>query len=238
MSAPAPPRPLRTRIVLAAFDGLYRSPPLYWLASTVPFAGQWRTWQRLALPYLQGCDVLELGCGPGWLLAEMAAAGFQCRAIDASPAMVRAARRHLARRRRTAEVSLGRAQALPVADASVDTVVSTFPTPYITDPATLREVARVLRPGGRLVIVEGAGLMPAGPLLRPLVWLQRLVYGRAAPDDPPRPDLPAAVRQRLPLAAVGLTAHSVIVNGPFWRAFLIIADKLATDAGAVTNRDA
>jgi SAM-dependent methyltransferase len=42
---------------------------------------------------------------------------------------------------------------LPFCAASFDTVVSTFPTPYIAQSAALRETARVLRPGGRLVVV-------------------------------------------------------------------------------------
>src|SRR5579883_599208 len=83
-------RSWRARVVLETFDLLYHHPALYWFASTIPFAGQWRTWQRLALPRLRGHDVLDVGCGPGWLLADMIAAGYACRAIDASPQMVRA----------------------------------------------------------------------------------------------------------------------------------------------------
>ncbi len=68
----------RPRIILWTFDLLYRNTALYWLASTIPFAGRWRAWQWLALPRLRGDTVLELGCGPGWLLADMVAAGYQC----------------------------------------------------------------------------------------------------------------------------------------------------------------
>ena len=57
------------------FETLYRNKYLYRFASTVPFAGQWRTWQRQVLPRLYGHDVLELGCGLGDLLADMAEAG-------------------------------------------------------------------------------------------------------------------------------------------------------------------
>ena len=52
------------------FETLYKNRYLYRFASTVPFAGQWRLWQRQVLPRLQGHDVLELGCGLGDLLAD------------------------------------------------------------------------------------------------------------------------------------------------------------------------
>ena len=219
----------RARIVLGAFDVLYRNAALYWLASTIPFAGQWRTWQRLALPRVQGHDVLEVGCGPGWLLADMLAAGYACHAIDASPQMVRAARRTVQRRQLTAAadtVQQARAQALPFADASFDTVVSTFPAPYIHDPASLREIARVLRPGGRLIVVEGANLLPNGPWLRVLVGLGRVVYGQAT-AEPPNVDHLAALARRIPMVQAGLRASQEIIASPLWRAYLAIGEKVS-----------
>ena len=60
---------VRGRVLGALFGMLYRNRYLYWFASTVPFAGQWRVWQRLTLPRIRGTHVLEIGCGPGKLLA-------------------------------------------------------------------------------------------------------------------------------------------------------------------------
>lgn len=174
--------PTRDTILQAAFGVLYRSGTLYWLVSTVAFAGRWRVWQRRALPRLVGHDVLEVGCGIGSLLADMVRAGYRCRAVDASPAMVAAARSALRRQGfggRDVMVVEGVVQRLPYPDAAFDTVVSTFPAPYIYDPAAVREIARVLRPGGRLVVVEGATLLPAHLLLTPLVAIQALVYGES-----------------------------------------------------------
>ena len=74
------------------FETLYKNRYLYLFASTVPFAGQWRVWQRLVLPRIVGHEVLELGCGLGDLLADMLEAGYCCRAIEQSPQMVAAAR--------------------------------------------------------------------------------------------------------------------------------------------------
>ena len=56
---------LRERALASAFEALYHNRTLYWLASTLPFAGQWRVWQRRAMPRLVGFDVLEVGCGTG-----------------------------------------------------------------------------------------------------------------------------------------------------------------------------
>ncbi len=221
----------RARVVLATFDLLYHNVALYWLASTIPFAGKWRVWQRLALPRIVGRDVLEIGCGPGWLLGDMAAVGYRCRAVDASPQMTRAARATLRRRHiapDAASVEQARAQHLPFPDESFDTVVSTFPSPYIAEPATLAEVARVLRPGGRLVVVEGANLLPRGPVLWALAQLARLVYGRAAAAGPTEAQLRAALDRHLPLAAAGLAPESEIVTTPGWRAYIITGTKPAS----------
>src|SRR5262245_11723385 len=149
----------RAHVLRTLFGVLYRSRALYWLASTVPFAGQWRRWQRLVLPRLKGKDVLEVGCGLGTLLADLVQAGYQCSAIDQSPQMVAAARETLRRRgfpRASASIRRESVQKLPFADASFDDVVSTFPSDYIADPQALREIGRVLRPGGRLIVVLGA----------------------------------------------------------------------------------
>lgn len=164
------------------FETLYRNAILYRFASTVPFAGQWRVWQRLVLPRIVGHAVLELGCGLGDLLADMLAAGYDCRAVEHSPQMVAAARETLARHK-VGEAGLviqGTAQHLPFSDEAFDTVVSTFPSEYIYDPDTISEVERVLRPGGRLVVIEGANLLPVGIVQPLLVLIQMLVYGPSA----------------------------------------------------------
>lgn len=168
------------------FETLYKHEYLYRFASTVPFAGQWRVWQRLVLTRLHGHDVLELGCGLGDLLVDMIEAGYNCRAIEYSPQMVKAARDTLERHKvgEKTWVIQGAAQHLPFADSSFDSVVSTFPSEYIYNPDTIAEVERVLRPGGRLIVVEGANLLPTGFLQSFLVLVQVLVYGPAAVFGP------------------------------------------------------
>ncbi len=174
----------RLRKVL--FETLYKNKYLYRFASTVPFAGQWRVWQRLVLTRLHGHDVLELGCGLGDLLADMTLAGYHCQAVEQSLPMVEAARQTMQRRTpgQKAWIIHGSAQHLPFSNTSFDTVVSTFPSEYIYDPDTIAEIERVLRPGGRLIVVEGANLLPVGFFQPLLVLLQMLVYGPAAVFGP------------------------------------------------------
>jgi SAM-dependent methyltransferase len=234
--------PWRARALGAAFGLLYRSRTLYWLASTLPFAGQWRAWQRRALPRVVGRDVLDIGCGPGWLLADLVAAGYHCRAVDASPQMVASARATLRRRGladREVAVLHARVQDLPFAAASFDTVTSTFPTTYIYDPQAIREIARVLRPGGRLVVVEGALLLPATIWLMPLVVFQALVYGHAPRRAPgggaahaqavPRghvttEDLPGRA-SAIPLEAAGLRRLEQRDRSRLWEVYVTVGEK-------------
>ena len=168
------------------FETLYKNKYLYRFASSVPFAGQWRVWQRLVLSRIRGHDVLELGCGLGDLLVDMSEAGYLCLAVEQSPQMVKATRDTLQRRKLDKEVTViqGSAQHLPFSNASFDTVISTFPSEYIYDPDTIAEVARVLRQGGRLIVIEGANLLPIGFLQPFLVLIQTLVYGRASVYGP------------------------------------------------------
>ncbi len=170
------------------FETLYRNKYLYRFASTVPFAGQWHVWQRQILPRLRGHDVLELGCGPGDLLADMLAAGYTCSAVERSPQMVAAARETLKKRQLGSPglVVQGTVQSLPFSDRTFDNVVSTFPSEYIYDTDTIAEVARVLRPGGRLIVIEGANLLPVGFFQPLLILLQALVYGPATLASKPR----------------------------------------------------
>lgn len=221
------------------FETLYRHTLLYRFASTVPFAGQWRIWQRQVLPRLQGHDILELGCGPGDLLADMLDAGYACQAIERSPQMVRAARATL-RRRQAGSPELiiqGSAQALPFADGCFDCVVSTFPAEYIADPATIAEVARVLRPGGRLIVIEGANLLPVGCLQPILLLFHLLVYGfsslpgrRAVTSREPDEEVNSEPVQafsglRLPLEQAGLQKRCELVRSRRWELFLSIGEK-------------
>ncbi|MEP7357866.1 MAG: methyltransferase domain-containing protein, partial [Anaerolineales bacterium] len=70
----------------------------YDLVSWMVSAGQWRSWQRAALPFLRGRRVLEIAHGTGNLLLDLVSLGFQPIGLDLSPAMGRLAARKLKRR--------------------------------------------------------------------------------------------------------------------------------------------
>lgn len=128
----------------------------YDLVAAVVSLGRWRAWGQVGLDYLQGSLVLELGFGPGHLQAELGRRGFSGLGLDESWQMVRQARFNLGRAGLPQRLARGVSQALPFASGALDAVLSTFPSEYITDPRTLAEILRVLKPGGRLVVIPAA----------------------------------------------------------------------------------
>jgi ubiquinone/menaquinone biosynthesis C-methylase UbiE len=102
---------------------------------------------ELSAPYTHGRDVLEVGCGTGLLLRRFAVTARTAIGVDLSPAMVAIARE------RGLDARVGDALALPFADESFDLVVSFKVLPHVPSLLrALREVARVLRPGGTAII--------------------------------------------------------------------------------------
>ncbi len=208
-----------------------------WVSGTF-FAGQWRTWQRAALPWLAdgGPRVLEVGCGTGDLLADLRTAGYRAVGLDLSPAMLRVARRKAARAG-TPPGGLVRAHsaALPFPAAAFDAVVSTFPSDYIFAPATLVEIARVLRTGGRLVVIPVGALLPVDRVTELLDRLTGLLYGR-----PPAAGTPATRRAALiaefrhssafgpleaRLRAAGFQVQTQVGVGPRSLVLVVVADR-------------
>src|SRR5687768_8770351 len=195
---PAPRRTsdhLRARLLTFAFQQLYG--PFAWAYDWVSrtfFLGQWRAWQRATIPHLLRPDVLEIGMGTGDLQFDLLRAGFIARGIDLSPQMLREARSKAHRLGVPLSISRARAQALPFASSSFNSVVSTFPSDYIVDPRTLSEIARVLRPGGRLVIIPGGWLQRRDAKGKAMEGVARIVYGHRG--DPPPADLAKQIESR------------------------------------------
>ncbi len=96
----------------------------------------------------------DLGCGTGALTAALAPHVAHVHAIDASSAMLTAARARFASLGNVT-VHDGSLETLPLADASLDVAVLMLVLHHVADPArALREVRRVLRPDGRVVIAD------------------------------------------------------------------------------------
>ena len=114
-----------------------------------------RTWEALArsaLPLLETGDVLDIASGDGVLAELLAPHAGRYVCVDASPRVVAAARERL-RRYPNVEVREGDMHALPFADAGFDLVVLMHALTYAAKPAqAVAEAARVLRPGGRLLL--------------------------------------------------------------------------------------
>lgn len=157
-------------------------------------------------------DVLDIGMGPGRLCEQLATRGWTVSGIDPSLEMVARARARTPGA--AARMWQGRAEALELADASVDVVVGTGVLEYAADLSTvLAETARVLRPGGRAV------LSIPNPRAFYAAWKRVAVYpasrltARVGPRSRPtrprggrpvdRPELEAL------LAAVGLHVQAV-----------------------------
>jgi len=114
----------------------------------------WGPRLRKAIAHIEGPRVLEVSFGTGYLLS-LYAARFQTTGLDYNPRMIEAAQRRLARRGVPAELLRGDAHALPFADGSFDTLVNTDAFTLYQDPVkAMSEFHRVLRPGGRLVLME------------------------------------------------------------------------------------
>lgn len=124
-----------------------------------------------ALHLPPGARVLDAGCGPGWLLEELAARGFRVWGLDAARGMLHSARARLerAKPRFPAAFKLASIERLPYRNESFDLVVSTGVIEYLeTDAIALAEFSRVLRPGGHVVL-------PITNSRSPINWLDFII---------------------------------------------------------------
>lgn len=115
-----------------------------------------RAWAARLASWLpaRASDVLDLGCGTGSLSLLAAEQGHRVTGVDASPAMVERARAKLAGR--DAAFLVGDAAAPPVGEQRFDVVLVRHVLWALPDPGrALRHWRGLLRPGGRLVLVEG-----------------------------------------------------------------------------------
>jgi demethylmenaquinone methyltransferase/2-methoxy-6-polyprenyl-1,4-benzoquinol methylase len=161
----------KAAVVRAMFD---RIAPRYDRLNRLLTFGLDRGWRRAAVAASgagPGRLVVDVACGTGDLAALAARAGARVLAIDFAPAMLRLARG------RGAVLARADALALPVRDGAADAVTCGFALRNVTAiPDLLAEARRVLRCGGRLVLLEVAE--PRGTLRR---WGHRAYFHHVVP---------------------------------------------------------
>lgn len=100
-------------------------------------------------PAWRGKSVLDIGCGPGWVTVQYAAAGAKVSSVDLTSAAVELCKKHLDYRGLTADVRQGNAEQLPFPDNHFDMVFSSGVLHHTPDTQkSFRESFRVLKPGG------------------------------------------------------------------------------------------
>ena len=135
------------------FDKFYtKTARLYDLG--VKILPAWKTWLMRALPHIQGRRVLEVSFGTGYLLMQYASK-FEAHGIDINARMVAVAKRNLEKSGNCADLKQGNVEQLPYVDEYFDTVISTMALSGYPDGArAMSEIQRVLKPGGRLILID------------------------------------------------------------------------------------
>jgi demethylmenaquinone methyltransferase/2-methoxy-6-polyprenyl-1,4-benzoquinol methylase len=159
----------KTELVRSMFDTIA---PRYDLVNRLMTFGldvHWRRGSVRALGLPAGSRVLDLACGTGDLLTMLAEGGYVPLGMDLSWGM-------LAANRTAAPLAQADGAALPLATASVDGITCGFALRNFTELASVfAELGRVVRPGGRISLLEVAE--PDGGLLRlgDRLWFRRVV---------------------------------------------------------------
>ena len=143
--------------------------------------GAWKCWQRKALEYLEPSSqgkILEIAHGTGTIQSDLNDLGYDTIGIDFSRNMGKITRQKLIRKQIIPQLARSKVQHLPFAPASFRAIITTFPTSFIVEEATLYELYRVLCDGGRLIIVPNATLTGGGIIKRFVQWLYRITGQR------------------------------------------------------------
>ncbi len=181
-----------------------------------------------ALAALQlGEVVLDLGAGGGFdvfIAGQKVGASGRAIGVDMTPDMLAKARKNIAAYRdrtglNNVEFRLGEIEHLPVADASVDVVISNCVINLSPDkPQIWREIARVLKPGGRVAVSDLALLRPLPPEIVEMVEaLVGCVAGAALVSDTERMVREAGLDEIVPTAKSGYVDQMVDSQDPLYQ---------------------
>lgn len=188
----------------------------YDLVAAVVSFGQWIEWTKATLPFIEGTRVLELGHGPGHLQRIFLDRGLDAFGLDESSQMSRLAQRRILQSGYAqACLARGLGQGLPFTAGSFDSIVATFPAPYIAEARTLSEARRVLRNGGRFIV-----LIAAWPKSRILHWVYRVASQSPAEGV-------AILKEKMEalLARAGFKADAQIVEVKSASLLMVVAQK-------------
>ncbi len=130
-------------------------------------AAERAAWDRildLILPTADTLEALDIGCGTGFLSLELAIRGHRVTGVDFAPSMIARAQKKAAERQAVIHYEEADAELLPFAVASFDIAISrhllwTLPHPE----QAIDEWIRVLRPGGRLIVVDSKADVSSSP---------------------------------------------------------------------------
>ena len=114
----------------------------------------WKRWLKATLPHIQGPRVLEVSFGTGYLLTQYAA-HYQTYGIDYNQKFVTLLQKELAKKGLSADIRQANVESLPFEDAFFDSIVNTMAfTGYPDGEKAMAEIHRVLKPGGKLILVD------------------------------------------------------------------------------------
>ena len=129
---------------------------------------------------LAGLEVLDVGCGDGAYALAAAGAGARVTGVDASPKAVEAARRRAAGAGLEAAFLVGAGNKLPFAAEQLDVVLAVTVLCFVPDPEeAVAEMARILRPGGLLVLADLGRCSPWAAWRRMRGWAGNATWRRA-----------------------------------------------------------
>jgi ubiquinone/menaquinone biosynthesis C-methylase UbiE len=150
-----PGEPADAQAFTARFDEFYtRFSRLYdRLVKLLPI---WRNWLEAALPAIKGPRVLEIGFGTGYLMTQYAA-DYEVYGADINTALIKLARENLRSAGLGASLQRASVEKLPFPSGTFDTVLSTMAfTGFPNGKLAMAEMTRVVKPGGKVVIVDVA----------------------------------------------------------------------------------
>ena len=181
----------------------------------------------LAADLPDGASVLEIGCGAGHLTEALAERGLHVDAVDVSQAMVDATAERIGQAGLAGQVTvaIADAHALPFESSRFELVVAVGVIPWLHSPGdSLREMARVLRPGGQLILTADnrarlSSFIDPRAMLALITPLRRA--WRALPRRTPRPlatnrlDFPRRIDELLVGANLRPLGRRTVGFGPF-----------------------